>query len=92
VHNPPPRYNAGENEFNLSLFRGKLGSASASTAKQLKNEEWHSIMLYVLTNLEEVEPYMGKFSTNLFQYAVTILHPIPLFLVGSGNFFITSGI
>jgi hypothetical protein len=59
VHNPPPRYNAGENESNLSLFRGQLGTSSASTAKQLKNEEWRSIMLYVLTNLEEVEPYIG---------------------------------
>ena len=28
VHNPPPRYNAGENESNLSLFQGKLESAS----------------------------------------------------------------
>jgi hypothetical protein len=92
VHNPPPHYNAGENELNLSLFRGQLRSTSASTAKQLKNKEWRSIMLYVLTNLEEVEPYMGKLSTNLFQYAVTILHPTPLFLVGSRNFFITSGI
>jgi hypothetical protein len=59
VHNPPPHYNAGENESNLSLFQGQLGSASASTAKQLKNEEWRSIMLYVLTNLEEVDSYMG---------------------------------
>ena len=34
----------------------------------------------------------GKFSTNLFQYAVTILHPTPLFLVGTGNFFMNPGI
>jgi hypothetical protein len=59
VHNPPPCYNAGKNELNLSLFWGQHGSASASIAKQLKNEEWHNIMLYVLTNLEEVEPYIG---------------------------------
>jgi hypothetical protein len=58
VHNPPPRYNAGENESSLSLFRGQLGSASASTTKNLKLEEWRSIMLYVLTNLDEVEPYV----------------------------------
>ena len=38
VHNPPPRYNAVENESNLSLFQGQLGSASASTTKQLKNK------------------------------------------------------
>jgi len=58
VHNPPPRYNAGENESNLILFRGQLGSASGSTPKTLKREEWRSIMLCVLNNLDEVEPYM----------------------------------
>ena len=59
VYNPPPRYNAGENESNLSLFQGQLRSASALTTKQLKNEEWRSIMLYVLTNLVEVQPFIG---------------------------------
>jgi hypothetical protein len=58
VHNPPPRYNAGENESTLSLFRGQLGGASDATPKTLKHEEWRTIMLYVLTNLSEVEPYM----------------------------------
>jgi hypothetical protein len=33
VHNPPPRYNAGDNESNLSLFRGQLGSASEGTQR-----------------------------------------------------------
>ena len=59
IYNPPPRYNAGENESNLSLFQGQLRSASASTTKQLKNEEWCNIMLYVLTNLVEVQPFIG---------------------------------
>ena len=59
VYNPPSCYNADENESNLSLFQGQLESASASTTKQLKNEEWHSIMLYVLTNLVEVQPFIG---------------------------------
>ena len=58
IHNPPPRYNDGGNESNLSIFRGQLESASGSTTKTLTNEEWHHIMLYVLTNLEEVTPYM----------------------------------
>jgi hypothetical protein len=31
VHNHPPRYNTRENESNLSLFRGQLGSASVRT-------------------------------------------------------------
>jgi hypothetical protein len=53
-HNPLPRYNAGENESTLNLFQGQLGSASGSTNKLLGNEEWHSITLYVLTNLPEV--------------------------------------
>ena len=57
VHNPPPRYNAGENESKLSLFQGQL--RSVRTTKQLKNEEWRSIMLYVLTNLVEVQPFIG---------------------------------
>ena len=59
VHNPLPRYNAGENESNLSLFQGQLRSASASTTKNLKPEEWCSVMLYVLTNLVEVQPFIG---------------------------------
>jgi hypothetical protein len=33
-----------------------------------------------------------KFSTNLFQYAVTTLHPTPLFLVPTGNLFVKFGI
>jgi hypothetical protein len=59
VHNSPPRYNAGENESNLSLFRGQLGSASASTTKTLTHKEWCCIMIYVLNNLDEVAPYIG---------------------------------
>jgi hypothetical protein len=61
VHNPPPRYNDGENESNLNISREKLESASGSTTKILRQEEWRYIMLYVLTNLEEVTPYMEQF-------------------------------
>jgi hypothetical protein len=61
VHNPPPCYNDGGNESNLSIFRGQLKSASGSTTKTLTPEEWCHIMLYVLTNLEEVMPYMEQF-------------------------------
>jgi hypothetical protein len=57
VHNPIPRYNADENESSLSLFRGQLGSASVATSKNLLHEEWRKIMIYVLTNLSEVQPY-----------------------------------
>jgi hypothetical protein len=59
VHDQPPRYNVDENQSKLSLFQGQFGSASASTTKQLNNEEWRSIMLYVLTNSPEVDPYKG---------------------------------
>ena len=31
VHNPPSRYNADDNECNLSLFRGQLGSTVAAS-------------------------------------------------------------
>ena len=57
VHNPLPRYNAGENESTLSLFRGQLGTASGWNTKQLNIEEWRKIMLYILTNLDETESY-----------------------------------
>jgi hypothetical protein len=50
-----------ENQSKLSLFQGQFGSASASTTKQLTNEEWHSIMLYVLLKSPEVEPYKQEF-------------------------------
>ena len=55
VHNPPPRYNVGEDDSNLSLFQGQLGSASVATIKTLNLQEWRTIMLYVLTNLSEVQ-------------------------------------
>jgi hypothetical protein len=58
VHNPPPRYNAGANESKLSLFRGQLGSASGSTFKTLSLEEWRTMTIYILRNLEEVRPYI----------------------------------
>jgi hypothetical protein len=59
VHNPLLRYNADENDSSLSLFRGQLGKAGASTNKLLTNVEWRKIMLYLLTNLEEVDPYIA---------------------------------
>jgi hypothetical protein len=61
VHNPPPHYNDGGNESNLSIFQSQLRSASGSTTKTLTYEEWRHIMLYVLTNLQEVTPYMEQF-------------------------------
>jgi hypothetical protein len=84
VHNPPPRYNGGEDESNLSLFRGQLESASAWTTKTLTHAEWCCIMLYVLHNLEEWRRTWGKFSTSLFQYVVTIPHPTPCFTLVQG--------
>jgi len=59
VHNPPPRYNEDENESTLSLFKGPRGIASEATTKTLSYEEWHKIMLYVLTSLDKVETYLG---------------------------------
>jgi hypothetical protein len=58
MHNPLPRYNDDENESTLSLFKGSLGRASALTPKTLDNEDWCSIMLYLLGNLDEVGPYI----------------------------------
>ena len=59
VHNPPPRYNEDENESTLSLFKGQHGRSSGAAKKRVTNEEWRKIMLYVLTNLDEVDKYQG---------------------------------
>ena len=58
VHNRPPRYNMDESSSNLSLFKRQLGKASASGTKTLWHDEWHTIMLYVLLNLDKVKPYV----------------------------------
>ena len=58
VHNPIPHYNTDERSSNLSLFKGQLGRASASSTKTLRNDEWRTIMFYVLLNLDEVNPYV----------------------------------
>jgi hypothetical protein len=61
VHDHSPHYNVVENQSELSLFQGQFGSVSASTTKQLTNEEWRNIMLYVMLNSPEVEPYKQEF-------------------------------
>jgi hypothetical protein len=58
VHNPIPRYNAYENESNLSLFKGQLGRASVATYQNLQYNEWSTIMMHVLKNLTGVLPYI----------------------------------
>jgi hypothetical protein len=39
----------------------------------------------MLTNLDEVETYLGEVLNELVTYSVTFLHPTTLFLVGAGN-------
>ena len=92
MHNPPARYNEDENESTLSLFKWPRGRASGATTKTLRYEEWRKIMLYVLTNLDEVETYLGEVLNELVTYSVTFVHPTPLFLVGAGNFLMNPGI
>ena len=58
VHNRPPRYNTDESSSNLGLFKGQLRKASASGTKTLRHDEWRTIMLYVLLNLDEVNLYL----------------------------------
>jgi hypothetical protein len=59
VHNPIPRYNSGrENDCQLSLFIGRGDTSSRGDIKVLLREEWLSAMLYILTNLQEVQNYI----------------------------------
>jgi len=54
---PTPRYNIDENSCTLSLFRGDLGRAGAGTNVYLLHVEWHTIMMYLLLNLDETQDY-----------------------------------
>ena len=61
LHNPKPRYNAGDPKkggSNLSLFKGVLAAAGASNSLTLDVEEWQTISLYTFNNLIEVRPYI----------------------------------
>jgi hypothetical protein len=58
MHNRPTDYNTDESSSNLSLFKGLLGKASTPGTKTLGHDEWHTIMLYVLLNLDKVKPYV----------------------------------
>jgi hypothetical protein len=87
VHNPPARYNASENDSRLSLFQGQLGTASGSTTKRLSHQEWCRIMLYVLTNLDEVTPYMQQFIQEFWRQSrdITEQELDTLLKQGAGN-------
>ena len=50
-------------------------------------------MLYVLTNLVEVQPFIRYVLNELvsFRHMSLFRRPTPLFLVGTGNFFVNPG-
>ena len=61
LHNPKPRYNAGDPKkggSNLKLFKGDLAPAGASNSLMLDFEEWQTMLLYIFNNLTEVRPYI----------------------------------
>ena len=61
LHNPKPRYNAGDHKkgrSNLSPFKGDLAPVGASNSLTLDFEEWQTISLYIFNNLTEVRPYI----------------------------------
>ena len=45
----------------LKIFQWKGKGVGASTAHFVTNEEWNYTMLYMYTNMEEVEPYFEMF-------------------------------
>jgi hypothetical protein len=60
VHNLTPQYNIGieQNDCKLSLFTGRGDTTSRGTPRVLSDLEWRTAMLYVLTNLTEVDDYV----------------------------------
>jgi hypothetical protein len=57
LQDPTPRYNIDENSCTLSLFRGDLERAGVGTNVYLLHVEWHTIMMYLLLNLDETQDY-----------------------------------
>lgn len=68
VHNPIPRYNPEvlSNDCELSLFSTKGDTTSRGYTRHLKSDEWSAAMLYVLTNLPEVDDYVLYDNYNFF--------------------------
>jgi hypothetical protein len=59
IHNPVPRYNVAQStDCSLSLFSIKGDSTSRGVPRHLTAEEWDATMLYVFTNLTEVDDYI----------------------------------
>ncbi|XP_010233350.1 uncharacterized protein LOC104583235 [Brachypodium distachyon] len=60
LHNPVSRYNLGnpEDESKLSLFKGQLGTSKAEKTVTMPYQEWRSLTLYILNNLDKVQPYI----------------------------------
>ncbi|KAM3299995.1 hypothetical protein ACQJBY_041154 [Aegilops geniculata] len=60
LHNAKSRYNTGDpkHESKLNLFKGQLVPVGASGSKNLGPKEWKTLTLYILTNLQEVRPYI----------------------------------
>lgn len=70
LHNPKPRYNAGDPKkgwSNLTLFKGDLAPAGASNSLTLDFEEWQTISLYIFNNLTEVQLYIKYVLGALFR-------------------------
>ena len=70
LHNPKPRYNAGDPKkggCNLNLFKGKLAPAGSSNPYSSDVEEWRAISLYIFNDLIEVRPYIEYVLDTLFR-------------------------
>ena len=50
-----------------TFFKVNSETQVGSTTKTLRHEEWHHIMLYLLTNLDEVIPYIQQFLDELWR-------------------------
>jgi hypothetical protein len=46
----------------LSIFQWKGKGVGAPSTNYVTNDEWNYIMLYIYTNMEEVQPYFEMFA------------------------------
>ena len=92
LHNPPSRYNAGEADSNLSLFKGQLGSASVyhQDLEFWRVAQYHAI--YVDQPIRSAAVHTVNSSHSLSSQVLPFWHPTHSVLFRTGNFMCNSGV
>jgi hypothetical protein len=58
-------FSVAESSTKLSIFQWKAKGVGAPSAHYVPDKEWNYSILYMYTNMDEVEPYFEKFDKNM---------------------------